>query len=108
VQLNQHFFFKELKFKITTINKKTINNYLPILYKYLQKIQNLPSKFKKLVLLKSPHVNNKSMEHFINIYLNRLYIINKNNINKIEFIYKYFINELTIKTIKIIKYKIKH
>jgi small subunit ribosomal protein S10 len=56
---------------IKSLDKVVINLYVDFLKKALNylkitnfKIQNLPTKIKKITLLKSPHVNKKAMEQF--------------------------------------------
>ena len=84
--------------KITIKSLKNINN---IKIKYLYKIkqflknnniiikENIPNKKKNTIytVLKSPHVNKKSMEHFnYNFYKKKIYILNNNLYTLIYFL----------------------
>jgi ribosomal protein S10 len=58
------------------IFEKLIKTFTPTL-----KIIFLPKKKKRFVLLKSPHVNKKSKEHFQFLRYQRLYYINEFNLS---------------------------
>jgi ribosomal protein S10 len=71
------------KLKVSTPNlqslfifEKLIKTFTPTL-----KIIFLPKKKKRFVLLKSPHVNKKSKEHFQFLRYQRLYYINEFNLS---------------------------
>jgi small subunit ribosomal protein S10 len=59
-----------MQIKLKSLDKKTLNLYLEFLKELFKKtntiftIQRLPTKTRKLSLLKSPHVNKKAFEQF--------------------------------------------
>lgn len=63
--------------KVSTSNLKSLANAEKILNQYLSPFKTifLPKKKKRFVLLKSPHVNKKSKEHFQFIRYRRVYIL---------------------------------
>lgn len=70
------------KIKLASVNSFLLNNYLNFLKIYLKKFINLnysmiklPLQRNILTLLKSPHVNKKAKEQFINIKHNALVIV---------------------------------
>jgi small subunit ribosomal protein S10 len=84
----------KLYINIKTLDKIILNLYVDFLKKSLNclkitnfKIQNLPTKVKRITLLKSPHVNKKAMEQF-EVRINKKIIllkIAKENFNLIKF-----------------------
>lgn len=96
---------KKYQIKIESVDQKSLKiytNYLKTLLN-LKKIEynifNLPVYKKKMVFLKSPHVNKKSKEHFFFIKYKLLCIFYANN-NSYKNIFYYKPTTLKIKILK--------
>jgi len=96
---------KTIKINIKTIEQQKFKHYLNFIENILKKSNiffkkiNLPQKTKRIVLLKSPHVNKKAMEHF-QLKTNRSTIIIKIQSKSLNFLYKLLILNKP-KTIKV-------
>lgn len=97
-----------MQIKIKSINQKSLNIYLIAIQKILQvlnisyKIFNLPIKYKRITLLKSPHVNKTSREQFeLKTYQTLLQII---HFNKFKIFKILSLNKPKTITLKILNY----
>jgi len=89
---------KTYKFKISTPNKKSFVIIENILTKMgcPFSICFLPTKKRRFVFLKSPHVNSKSKEHFQFIQTQRLYTISFLSLTDLNFFLSSVPNDLNI------------
>jgi small subunit ribosomal protein S10 len=91
---------KSFKQNILNIYVKFLENlFKKLLLKY--SLFNIPTKKRKITLLKSPHVHKKAREQFqLNMYKKTIYIKNFKNIN--------YLNNFILNKPKLININIKH
>ena len=82
-----------VQINLKSLNKESLHLYKTFLIKILEKISidyktfDLPTKQKRITLLKSPHVNKSAREQFeLKAYKSVIYISNKISSEKIKFI----------------------
>jgi small subunit ribosomal protein S10 len=82
-----------VQINLKSLNKESLHLYKTFLIKILEKISidyktfDLPTKRKRITLLKSPHVNKSAREQFeLKAYKSVIYISNKISSEKIKFI----------------------
>jgi ribosomal protein S10 len=93
---------KTYKLKFSTSNLANLVYIKGLFFSFLSDIKKgdimLPKKKKRFTLIKSPHVNKKSKEHFQIIKYRRLYIVNFSEIQLNELLQKITTDvEVTIK-----------
>lgn len=88
----------QYKIKVLTSNLKSFSGLEKILNKISSdiKVTFLPTKRKRFVVLKSPHVNKKSKEHFQFLRYQRLYCISVSSTALIKLFLLNAPNDLTI------------
>lgn len=94
----------QYRIKVVTSNLKSFSELEKIFNKISSKVKvtYLPTKQKRFVLIKSPHVNKKSKEHFQFLKYQRLYHLSIQSLSLINFFLLKAPNDVTIIFKKII------